>query len=317
MFRLMPARYRKKLWEWFRYAGKEGSVHRFFNASLMASLAVALAIGVVMKENFLLAAPLGFTGMFLLVHGSLVLAVERRTNHAERVLPDALQLMAANSRAGYIPSHAFLMSARDEFGPLADAIRNAGKELITGQNIESALKGVTHHIRSDILEHTMGMMAEGIRSGGHFSALLEETANDIRRTHILRKEMRANVMMYVIFIFFAGCLGGPVLYSLSAFLINTIGSLGAGVKVPAAAIKTPFMKFGAVSVQPEFLQLFSVVSISLTTIFSGLIIAMISTGKGKAGIKYVPIFFIVAMAVYFVSGMAIQGMFGKFIPSVG
>lgn len=315
MFRLMPSRYKRKLEELFRFAGKEGSPHRFFNMALTLSLAVALVAGLAVREHFLLVAPLGFLGMFLLIHGGLVLAAERRTSKTEKVLPDALQLMAANSRAGYIPSHAFLMSARDEFGPLAEAIRNAGKELVTGQNIENALKSVTHHIRSDILEHTLGMIAEGIRSGGHFSALLEETANDIRRTQILKKEMRANVMMYVIFIFFAGCLGGPVLYSLSAFLINTIGSLGAGIDVPTAALKTPFMKFGTVSVPMEFLQIFSVISITLTTVFSGLIIAMISTGKGKAGIKYIPIFFGVAMLVYFVSGLAIQDMFGKFMPA--
>ncbi|MFH1294606.1 MAG: type II secretion system F family protein [Candidatus Aenigmatarchaeota archaeon] len=313
---MMPSSYRKRMEEWFRYAGRKGTPNKFFNMSLLLSVAVGALLAVVVKQYALVIGPAGFIGMFALTHGTIALSMERRSSSAERVLPDALQLMAANSRAGYIPSHAFLMSARDEFGPLADAIKNAGKELVTGRTIEDALNSVTHHIKSDTIKHTMQMIGEGIRSGGHFSALLEETANDIRRTQILQKEMRANVMMYVVFIFFAACLGGPILFSLSAFLISTIGGLGSGIDVPTSAIKTPFMKFGTVSVPMEFLQIFSVVSISMTTIFSGLIIAMISTGRPKTGIKYIPIFFTVAMLLYLISGVAIEGMFGKLIPTI-
>jgi len=310
MLRLMPGRYRLKLEEWHRYAGWKKPA-TFFRGALTLSLAAAVLAA--LTGNMLLA-PLAFAGVFALFHGMLLLAVEKRTAFAERVLPDALQLMAANSRAGYIPSQAFLMSARDEFGPLSEAIRTAGKELVTGQNMEEALGTVTRSIHSDALEHTMQMIAEGIKSGGNFSSLLEETANDIRRTQILKKEMKANVMMYVIFIFFAGCLGGPILYSLSAFLITTISSIGANTNVPAVAMKTPFLKLGTVSVPMEFLQVFSLVAISITTIFSGLIIAMISTGRGRTGIKYMPIFFAIAMIVYFASGIMIQSMFGSMIP---
>ena len=315
MLRLMPGRYRRKLQELYRYAGWKGKPAHFFRGALTLSLACAVALVMAFPQRLMIG-PLAFAGFFSLFHGMLFLSVEKRTAFAERVLPDALQLMAANSRAGYIPSQAFLMSARDEFGPLAEAIRTAGKELITGQNMEDALKTVTNTISSEDLQHTMQMIAEGIRSGGNFSSLLEETANDIRRTQILRKEMKANVMMYVIFIFFAGCLGGPILYSLSAFLIDTIGSIGASVTVPAVAMKTPFLKMGTVSVPMEFLQTFSLIAISLTTIFSGLIIAMISTGRGKTGIKYIPIFFAIALAVYFASGIMIESMFGKLIPNV-
>lgn len=315
MMRLMPAPYRLKMEEWFRYAGKKGSPHKFFNIAIMFSLMIGIAMGFVFKDYALIVGPISFFGIFLLMHGMIALAIEKRTNGAEKVLPDALQLMAANSRAGYIPSQAFLMSARDEFGPLAEAIRNAGKELLTGQSIEVALQTVTHHLKSDVVKHTMQMIGEGIRSGGRFSALLEETASDIRRTQILQKEMRANVMMYIIFIFFATCLGGPLLFAMSSFLIDTMGSLSVDVDLPSSALKTPFMRLGSsATVDASFLSIFSVISITMSTIFSGLIIAMISTGKARTGFKYAPIFFAVAMTLYVMGGAIIESLFGGMLP---
>ena len=64
-------------------------------------------------------------------------------------------------------------------------------------------------IKSSDLERTIDLIIEGIRGGGQLVALLEENANDIRRRQAMKKEIKANTMMYAIFIAFAGCLGAP------------------------------------------------------------------------------------------------------------
>jgi archaellum biogenesis protein FlaJ (TadC family) len=71
---------------------------------------------------------------------------------------------------------------------------------------------------------------------------------------------------------------------------------------------------GGVNVSPDFLYIFSIVSIIITTFFSGLIIGLIETGKEKGGIKYVPIFMILALIVFFGANFVINAMFGSFIP---
>lgn len=319
MLRLTPLRYQRWLEEILVISGSKKSPEGFFNYAVSLSFALGFLVAFFVKTYFLIVW-LGISiSLFLIFHGFLILAIERRTSFVESILPDALQLMASNSRAGYIPSKAFLLSARKEFGPLSDAIKNVAKETMTGVPLEKALKNMTKYIKSDMLKRTVDLIIEGIKSGGRFAELLEETANDIRRMQIIKKEMRANVMMYIIFIFFAGCIGAPVLYSLSSFLIVTISKLGSITSltnVGISAMKMPFVKFGSIKISSEFLFQFSIIAILITTGFGGLIIGLISTGREKSGIKYIPILMAIAIIVYFLTGMVIEGIFSSLIPKI-
>jgi hypothetical protein len=315
----MPLGYQKWVEELLVMSGSRKSPKGFFNYILSFSFALGFLAAVFVKSYFLVVWFGIFIGLFLLFHGFLVLAVERRTSFVENILPDALQLMAANSRAGYIPSRAFLLSARKEFGPLSDAIRRVAKETMTGMPLETALRDMNRYIKSETLRRTVDLIIEGIRSGGRFASLLEETANDIRRVQVIKKEMGANVMMYIIFIFFAGCIGAPVLYSLSSFLIATItklGSVSGFAEAGLSAMKMPFVNFGSVDLSPEFLFQFSIIAMLITTGFGGLIIGLISTGREKAGIKYIPVLVVLALVIYFATGFLIGELFGTLVPNV-
>ena len=321
VYNLMPRRYREKVKEWLTFSGSTKSPRSFVNYTFSFSLSISFLAIIFIGMFSELAVPVFlllwlsiFIMLFALFHGFLVLIIDRRAKTVENILPDALQLMAANSRAGYIPSKALIMSARPEFGPLADAIKMAGKEMMTGQPLEESLRHIHKYIRSEMLERTMKMIREGIVSGGHFASLLEENADDIRRIQAIEKEMRANILMYIVFITFAGAICAPVLYALSSFLIATIGSFGGMASMPETVMQDiPFLQFSGVEISQEFLFLFSMAAILITTVFSGLIIGLISMGKEKAGIKYIPIMVILALLVYFVMGGVIASMFGSLI----
>jgi len=317
MYRLMPLRYRKKVEELLVLSGSRRHANRFVNNAFAFSLAIGAGAGFLSEQAFYIVFAGVTLGVFALFHGLLVLAVERRTAFVEDILPDALQLMASNSRAGYIPSRAFIMSSRDEFGPLSEAIKRVGREMMTGEPLESALKNMNRYIRSDMLERTMNLIAEGIKSGGNFASLLEENANDIRRMSTIKKEMKANIAMYIIFILFAAAIGAPLFYSLSGFLISSLSSISGSFEVSEeAASRVNFIKFGAIDIEPAFMQMFSITALLITTIFGGLILGLISTGKERGGIKYIPMLVIIALAVYFASGIAIKIMFSSFVPGV-
>ncbi|MBI4021545.1 MAG: type II secretion system F family protein [Candidatus Aenigmarchaeota archaeon] len=315
IYRLMPDRYKHAIHELLQNAGSKRTPQNFTNSTFMISLILAVVAGLVSGGIGLYVGLGAFAAAFGLLHGFLTLAVDRRAGFVESILPDALQLMAANSRAGYIPSRALTMSARKEFGPLSEAIKGAGKEMMTGKGLDESLAVIPRYIKSDVLAKTMKLIVEGIRSGGQFAELLEQNAEDIRRNQAIKKEIKANITMYIIFIGFAGCVGAPVLYALSSFLIVTIGALGASAQLPeTVAAQVPFGDFSGVAISADFLFLFSLAAIAITTFFSGLIIGTISTGKEKAGIKFIPIFMVVGLGVFFAARVFISGIFGTLIP---
>jgi Flp pilus assembly protein TadB len=315
MYRLMPRRYKNKIQELITFSGGKKSPGHFFSTSLIMSLMLALVMGVIVREHFLYIFLLIFIAVFAFFHGMLYLAVERRSRYVENILPDALQLVAANIKSGFIPSRAIVLSARKEFGPLSDAIKNVGKEMMTGKSLQESMGEMTKTIKSEVLSTTVTLVTKGVRAGGQLVSLFEETALDIRRKEAIRKEVRANIMMYAIFIGFAGCVGAPVLYALSGFLIGTISTLGSMVNVPdTVTSKMPLhMKFGA-GISPNFLFIFSIAAIVITSVFGGLIIGLISSGKEKDGIRYIPILVITSLAVFFISGFLISMLFGSLIP---
>ncbi len=315
IYKFFPQSYREHVRDRLVFAGMRTTSESYINKSFLASLVLAAALAVIARAYALIVFACVFLGMFLLANAYLTLAVEKRKNFVENVLPDALELMAANMRAGFIPSKALLLSARSEFGPLAEAIKKSGKEILTGKSLADGLNEIPRHIKSDILRRTIVLINEGSKSGGELVSLLEENALDIRRKQAIRKETRANIIMYGIFIVFAGVLGAPVLYALSLYLITTLTSIGttniASTEVMAKGV--PLFK-GGVTISPEFLFGFSVVSIAITTFFSGIIIGLIETGKEKGGIKYVPIFMVLALLVFLGANFVISSMFGSFIP---
>jgi flagellar protein FlaJ len=315
LYRFIPPRYRNWVRKMIELSGMKTKPEKYIARSLIMSIAIAGLVSLFTGAYMVYVFVGVFCGMFFLLNAWLILAVDRRSNFVENVLPDALELTAANIRSGFIPSKALLLAARSEFGPLAEAIRRSGKEIMTGKSLADGLNQIPRYIKSDILERAVKLISEGSRSGGQLVALLEENAIDIRRKQAIKKEVKANIIMYGIFIVFAGVLGAPVLYALSLYLITTLTAFSSAGTIPESfSSNVPFFKFG-ITVSPDFLMLFSVTSIIITTFFSGIIIGLIDTGKEKGGIKYVPIFMIIALLVFFGASMFISSMFSGFLPS--
>ncbi len=314
IYMLFPKRYRNKIDSMIMLSGMETTAGAYINKSLVVSAVIAVAVAFFVQPYFWLVLGGVFAGVFLFMNAWLILAIDKRRNFVESILPDALELMAANIKAGFIPSKALLLSARSEFGPLSDAIKKCGKDIMTGKTLASSMARISRYIKSDILENSLKLIAEGSRSGGQLVALLEENAIDIRRKQAIQKEVKANIIMYGIFIVFAGVFGAPILYALSIFLITTLSSIGASSNVPnAMPSNMPFFKFSA-SISPDFLLIFSVTAILITTFFSGIIIGLISSGREKEGIKYFPIFMVVALLIFFGARVMISTMFAGFKP---
>jgi len=315
MYKLMPQWYKKKIKNLMTYSGSNTDPAMFCNYSLSISAALGFVVSYLINVDLFFFWAVLTAGIFGLFHGFLLLAVDKRTKFVESILPDVLQIIAANVRSGFIPSRAILLSARKEFGPLSEAIRNVGKEMLTGRSLQESLDEFTKTIKSDILERTVILLKKGTISGGQLVSLFEETARDMRRRETIKKEVTANILMYAIFIGFAGCVGAPLLYGLSSHLVMTIGSMGEDIYIPEDySSNLPLMNFG-IEVSPEFLLWFSVAAIAITTIFSGILIGLIGSGKEKAGIKYIPILMAISFVVFYTTRLVVGSLFAAIIPS--
>ncbi|MBI4175742.1 MAG: type II secretion system F family protein [Candidatus Aenigmarchaeota archaeon] len=315
MYRIMPNGYKRKISELLVFSGSNRSPVNFVNYSFSISLAIGFVMGLLAMPYFLVLFPAGFLGFLGLSHGMLYLAVDRRSKFVERILPDALQLVAANMRSGFIPSRAILLSARKEFGPLSDAIKQVGKEMMTGKSLQEAMKEITKTIKSDILDTTVKLIVRGVKAGGQLVSLFEETANDIRSRETIQKEIRANILTYGIFIFFAAAIGAPALYALSLFLVGTITKITSTVSIPQDfSSRVPLIKLGGVTISTDFLFTFALAAVIITASFGGIIMGLISSGKERDGIKFIPLLLAISLAVFFIAGVVINNIFATLIP---
>jgi hypothetical protein len=240
----------------------------------------------------------------------------KRAKEIEKVLPDALQLIAANIRAGMTPDRALWVSARPEFGALEKEIRRIGSETLSGETLEEAFMHMGTRVSSKVLDRTIRLLVEGMESGGEIATLLTETANEIRAVEILDKEMTANVAMYTMFITFASLIGAPLLYGISTFFMEILTkmspSLGAEAIKQSKALGVRTVGIST-AVSPEFLFNFSLIAIIITTFFAALMVGLIKKGDEKRGFVYAPLFVVTGLAIFWIVRYAIISMFGSLI----
>jgi pilus assembly protein TadC len=319
-----PRRYKEFLKKQMIYAGmKEEITERFIGFSFFFTifLGFVIAFDLWLVGFGLLGIISGMaTGIILLIliQVSIILIADSRAAEIENVLPDALQLMAANVRAGMTIDRAIWLSARPEFGVFEEEIRRAGAKTIGGKPIKVALMEMSSRIKSNLLEKTFRLVIEGIESGGELAHLLEETANNARTVQSLKKEIKSSVTTYSIFIFFAAVLGAPTLYAISLFFVEIMTKLWSpkmlgGVAATGSAMGGGMLsRAGAPTIGVDQLFWFAVSSIMLTTFFGGLIIGLIQTGREKNGVKFVPVLMIGALFMFFITQFLIKILFGGF-----
>ncbi len=246
----------------------------------------------------------------------LDLLIFRRKLSIEEVLPDFLQLTSANLRAGMPIDRALWFAVRPRFGVLAKEIEDVAKRTIAGEALDQALLDFAKRYDSQTLLRSVYLLNEGMDAGGDVGDLLNKIAINITEMRGMRKEMAANVMTYVIFITFASIVAAPALFSLSNQLLTIVQKIAGNV---AGSTGTQSTGFGlTINISDDTISLtnykiFAYICLTMTSVFSAVIVATIKKGNVKEGLQYIPIFIIVALIVFFIGshvlGMVFAGMF--------
>lgn len=277
----------------------------------LLGLAVAFNLKGFFNIPFFLTFIITFLASQFAVYFWLVIRVDKKASLVEDVMPDALQLMASNLRAGLTTERAILLASRPEFGPLQQEIDRVGKKLAVGVELSDALAGMSEKIQSKTVDKTLLLIKSGLESGGSLAPLLEQIAENLREQQMVKKRIKANILMYVIFIFVAVSAGGPMLYGLSSFLVQILTKNISQIEIPIEATSTIDLPFNItkIGITEGFIITFVIVSLVFNSVFSSLILGLISKGREKDGIKYIPFILILSLAVFFLVRIILRTMF--------
>ena len=246
--------------------------------------------------------------LWLLFYLSLDVAIFKRKQKLEEVLPDFLQLASSNIRAGMTIDRALWYAVRPRFGVLASEIEEVAKRTVAGEPLDTAIQHFVKKYDSKTLERSMNLLVEGLRAGGEIGDLLNKIAGNIQETNLMKKELAANVTTYIIFITFATLIAAPLLFGMAYQLIIVIQEVFSRVDIgPSSSTSMPLtISQGTISIG-DF-QIFAIASLIITSLFSAMIISAIKKGNLTAGIRYIPIF-MVCSVVFFLIVVKLFGMF--------
>ncbi len=302
-------------------AGMKTSVNRILEITVISTF--LLFLGPVMALKLLgysavIAAVGGIVGLVVpsvVLYMYLEYIIDQRKTKLENMLPDFLQIAAANLRSGISLERALLLAARPEFSFLADDIKEMNRRIFSGETLDAALQQFAKGYRSYQLQHAIRMMVEALRYGGAMADLLAQISKDLRNQQIMQKEIAGQLLMYSIFVAFAGLVAAPVLYGLTTQMIVVTDNVWSGIlKSNPGGLPTTgigFLKPSPPKISPGVYKDFSYLAILMITGFASLIMSAISTGSPIKGAKYLPVFVIGGLIIYTIVQAVIAGLFAS------
>ncbi len=293
-------------------------LYLFYAMPFLQSMGVGLAGSLIYMGfgtfAFISVTILAFSGLFMVfIYIYLDVKIYNRTKEIEKILPEFLQFVAGNLKGGMSFDQALWSSIKPRFGVLANEIEIAAKKVMTGGDVDEALTEFTQKYDSPMLKRAFDLIVEGMRGGGTIVDLIDKVTENITESQILKKEMAASVMSYVIFISFIVILVAPGLFALSFQLLNIVESFGSKLGGSASGGSAGGMsmpiKFSSDGMDKESFKMFSFAALGIISFFSSMILSVIRRGDVKGGLKMIPVFVFLSLLNYKILVDALGGVF--------
>ena len=236
--------------------------------------------------------------------------IYKRTKKIEAVLPDFLESVNVNLKAGMTFDKALWNSVEEEFSVLEKEIEVVAKKEMSGEDIVNALSELKDKYNSPMLNESVNLIVVGIEEGADITDVIEELIKNVRETNFLRKEAVANVMNYIFFISLIATVISPILFAFSFNLLIILQSIGSKVSssVGATKITLPFL-IGKLPFETNNFIIFSRLCIISISVASTFITINLMKGSLKDGVKYVPLFVIISLVIYQLSLQILSVLF--------
>ena len=304
-------------------AGIKMSVDRLLQIMIIGVFAlfviVSFGLYIELKLNQGIAAFFGVVAAVVyvvVIYAVMEFIIDQRKNFVESILPDYLQLTSANVRSGVALDKAMILATRPEFKYFNEDVKLLSKQLYAGETMQNALALLASKYRSLQMKHTTRMISEALQYGGGMTDLLNQIAKDIRNQQTIQKEISGQLFMYTLFIAFAALIGAPVLYALTNQMMGITDTIWAGILSqnggkPFPSTGISILKPQPPSITPTQYQDFAIAAVLIITGMASFIVSSIASGSVLKGLRYLPIFLIMGMVVFFVVSLVIKGMFAS------
>jgi len=308
------------------YAGIRMNVKRFIGLFTILLFAISFLLAAIIQFFFglipALTMPLIGAVIIIFVFYWIKMAGQSKARNAEACLPDALELVASNIRSGMTTERALFEASTEDFGVLSEELKRASRKIVTGERMDVALSRISNSINSRLLQKTIDLLIQGIKSGGRITALLFQISDSIREENAIREEIRANISMYVMMIFITAAFGAPVLFGISSYIVgivseqtssqdspmdmDQVGAVGIAGKIAMMSVDKE-----ANPITEDFILLFASIALVVTALFSGLTIGVIQSGEEIDGVKIIPIILLFALSIFFASRFLLSELIGS------
>lgn len=262
-------------------------------------------------------------GLFMFfIWSYLNVKIYNRTKEMEERLPEYLALVVTNLRSGMSFDKSLWAAIRPEFGVLSREITMVSKQVMTGNDTSEALHEFAMRYESPILRRSINLIISEIESGGEVAVVIERVIENLRKTSSLKKEMAASVVSYMIFISIIVMFLAPILFALANVIFQVILGFAdqiaasPGMAGSAGGAAQLFESMGRLAEHGDTLtsdfMTFSYLALGTISFFSAMIVSIIEKGDVMGGLKYIPVFMTVTLAVFYFAARAVSGAFGAF-----
>lgn len=315
----VPKKFRPNLRQYLLKAGINEVPYRFFGllfyvSALITTLIFIIFIFPYLKEQKYGALGIGvfsflswfgiqlfFATLFiLLMYFYLDLKIYHRTKRMEAQLADFLEVVSANLKGGMTFERALWSAIKPRFDVLGSEMAKVSKKVMTGYDVSKALTELADKYDSLMLKRTVDLMISELESGGNVANLIDRIVDNLKETKLLKDEMSASAITYVIFISVIVVVISPLLFALSFHLLTIfIGFIGKLQLQTSRATSLSFV-FSKVTLNPKNFRTFSMIAILVISFFSSLIVSIVEKGDMKGGLKYIPIYVLGSVGLYFI-----------------
>lgn len=250
--------------------------------------------------------PLAMIGLFMiLMYFYLDLKIFNRTRKMEEVLPDFLQEVSSNLKGGLSFEKALWISIKPRFGIMANEIAMAAKKVMTGHDVDVALREFAEKYDSNMLRNAIDLIVGEIQSGGKIADIIDRVVHNLKRSKALKDEMNASVIAYMIFISAIVIFISPILFGLSFNLLIVIQKvtnlLATSTQTTTTNLPGLLTSISKVNIDKTNFIWFSRWALVVIALFSSMIVSIIEKGTIRGGIKYIPIFIVSSQLFYIIS----------------
>jgi hypothetical protein len=316
----VPKRISLKMSQVLVYSGVNLTAEEIIGMTLVYSVVVSVIVYLISQimqlspSYRIIASLIAFLCVWIFPKILLDALIYRRTQNIESVLPDILDIIAQNIKAGMTIDRALWSAARPEFGPMANELQSAARVTLTGTPLPDALIGLTNRILSERLERTIRLVIQGITSGGELPTILQTIATDMRSEQNLLKQMKSETNAHVMFILFAILIGAPLLFAVSLQFINVFSSLFSKIDLdklsdlPKGAAPVMMHPFTISSV---FYLKYSIITLFVLCFFGSFLIGLLRTGKPISGLQNIPQLVLISISIFLILNYVLTSFFSS------